>query len=687
LDQKNPCLFADFWQGGIPAEPNTSYTVWARVKVDGVQGPASSGEYGFVIKQGTWLDKECAEAGNGKLLTQPVKGTTGWITVSGTVTTSGKQNWLDYLYLTRQNATEGKVFIDEVRVWRSNDPSQTNLLREPYANSHMHFDPINAARWDRIIESAERHGVYLKLVIDEKNEWIRNRLLASGGMTDEEENNHFYGKANSKVRWLHRAWWRYLIARWGYSTAIHSFEFINEGNPYNGLHYSTASSMARYFDRFDPAQHMVTTSFWSSFPNAEFWSNPTYSGIDYADLHAYISTGWGLSAALLEERHLETDLKHVRSAPASARLAGTDDGDESITPRGLVLRGAGEWVVRYWMKAENFSAECPYNSQGGMQRVRWVLDGGKSSGGREGIVPAQGDGKDFLCTSPSGSFNWKEFHSDQDREGRPVPAEHRLILQDDLPHEFALQIENEHGKGGTAWIDDIELISPSGEPVDVLGRFNNTPMDEDTAWYNHAYGDVFGGGSLVGARKPLVRGETGIDFPDQQTWNRDLLKDTGGVWLHNNVWGQINHTGMYDLFWWAKETIPENLYFHFLTFRNFMEDIPLSSGGYHDLAAQASSASLRVWGQRNDDQGRMHLWVQNKQHTWKRVVYGPEIQPVTGNITIPGVARGRYRVEWWDTYAVDSPVFHTEIVTSDGSLVLTLPTALTSDVAVKITRD
>ena len=35
-------------------------------------------------------------------------------------------------------------------------------------------------------------------------------------------------------------------------------------------------------------------------------------------------------------------------------------------------------------------------------------------------------------------------------------------------------------------------------------------MSDDTAWFNRAYGELFGG-RLTGARMPLVRGETGID--------------------------------------------------------------------------------------------------------------------------------------------------------------------------------
>jgi hypothetical protein len=230
------------------------------------------------------------------------------------------------------------------------------------------------------------------------------------------------------------------------------------------------------------------------------------------------------------------------------------------------------------------------------------------------------------------------------------------------------------------------LVSPSGQVVPVIGQFDVTPLDEDTAWYNRAYGDLFGAASPVGARMPLVRGETGVDTPAAQDWNRALTRDSAGIWLHNNVWGQVNPGGMYDLFWWATETIPPGLYLNYLTYRNFMEGLPLSNGAYRDIGAQTSNPDLRAWGQRDDVHGRMHLWVQNIEHTWKRVVSGPAISPVSGSIAISGVPSGMYRVEWWDTYQAQNPVFLTQTVPASGTLVLTLPAPLSTDVAVKIER-
>lgn len=688
LDNNCPCLFSDFWQRRIPVQPNTTYNVMARVLVENLSGPVGPGDYGFVIKQGGWLGLDCDQPGNGTAITNHVNDTSGdWTTVNGTYTTAPGQYWLDYLYLTRENAQSGTIYVDEVRVWREDDPEEVNLLREPGANSHLYFDPINSSQMDLFVDLAQDHGVFIKLVIDEKSEWIRNHTNAAGDMSTSGDNANFYAGPGTKVRWLQEAWWRYIIGRWGYSTAIHSFEYINEGDPYNGNHYDAANAMAEYFDLHDPANHMVTTSFWHSFPGSEFWTNPAYSSIDYADIHAYFSTGWGISASFLNEARIETRPEYVFEGNASAHFAGSDNGNDTITPRGLVIQGAGEWIVRYWMKAENFQANCPYSSTGGMQRVRWFVDGGLYWGGQEGVVPFNQEGADYICTSPAETFDWTLFQSDLDREGNQIPEEYRLILTDKKPHEISLRIENSRGTSGHAWIDEVQLVSPDGRVSTVIGEFDITPLDEDIAWYNRSYGEVHGGASVVGGRMPLIRGETGIDSTQEQEWDRDLLRDTDGIWLHNNVWGQINPGGMYDLFWWAKETIKPSFYSHFHAFRNFMQGIPLSNGHYIDVNAQTSHSELRAWGQRDDTNGRMHLWIQNTQHTWKRVIAGDNISGINGTITIPNVPDGSYDLEWWDTYKTSGQVFRTETINSNsGQLAIDLPSDLSSDIAVKISR-
>jgi hypothetical protein len=183
-----------------------------------------------------------------------------------------------------------------------------------------------------------------------------------------------------------------------------------------------------------------------------------------------------------------------------------------------------------------------------------------------------------------------------------------------------------------------------------------------------------------------VRGEAGLDSPTTGSFDPNLQKDTRGIWLHNDLWAQVNAGGMYNMFWWASETIPAGYYSHYLAYRNFMQGIPLTNGRYRDAQATASTAQLRVLGQRDDTAGQMHLWIQNTQHTWKRAVAGTPPAAVNGTITIPNVAAGSYKVEWWNTYTTSNPVFSTQTVSANGSLVLSLPSALSEDVAVKISK-
>jgi hypothetical protein len=462
------------------------------------------------------------------------RNTPGWSTIEGSWN-SGDRNFLPRVYVALENVKEGIAYVDSIslREELGNGAYGPEIIGEPSLQYELYYPERTAYELDKFVEAAEQAGVYLKLVINDKNDKMFLKLNDDGSYVDGEDNSDgFYGvgRTRNKTRWLQEAWWRYLQARWGYSTAIHSWELTNEGDPWNSDHYALADELGkamhcRVFGKpvgrgdgeacnFDhPNDHLVTTSFWHSFPDETFWANPETPNIDYADVHAYVSTGW------LEDPAYETDsaLFHIDYSTA----------------------------------------------------VRSGLD----------------------------------------------------------------------------WFSD-----QAGMPT-----------------------------------KPIVRGETGIDFLDEQIENPDLALDLNGVWLHNLTWAGLDPGALTELYWWRENLHNQpgpdgrkGLYEVYRYFRDYIQDIPLNNGNYEDAAASLSSPSLRVVGQKDTANNRAHLWVQNQKHTWRNAVDGASnISGLSGTLRMSGFSPNRtLQVEWHEFSTDGLPSVRLSSVSTDnnGELVLDLPT-------------
>ena len=85
---------------------------------------------------------------------------------------------------------------------------------------------------------------------------------------------------------------RYIVARWGYSTHVLSWELWNEADLVDG--YDPAKSlpwhreMAGYLRSIDPANHLVSTSYSLPLQDPLVWSS---AGMDYHQFHFYSRTG------------------------------------------------------------------------------------------------------------------------------------------------------------------------------------------------------------------------------------------------------------------------------------------------------------------------------------------------------------------------------------------------------------
>jgi hypothetical protein len=173
--------------------------------------------------------------------------------------------------------------------------------------------------------------------------------------------------------------------------------------------------------------------------------------------------------------------------------------------------------------------------------------------------------------------------------------------------------------------------------------------------------------------RPLVRGEGGV-WPASGCC--DQHPDINAVYYHKALWAQVG--GPFCWGEWYPRLFPEDVGLQgmFAAFEGFMSgEQPY---GYRDF--ETESGDLRAWGMVTDN--RVLLWIDNRQHTWKRVADQEPVRPVSGTIDIPNL-EGQWLIQWWDT----ASGLVTAQSTVDASGTLEIPISnLAEDVAVKAIR-
>lgn len=333
----NPCRVFGLSRPQIPVKRNSNYRVRVRFQASEIIGPRVEREpVGFVVKSSEtplWLNESvsCYYPGAGTVLAATYPGDSwtsypdpeypGWNIIEGTFN-SGERDFINFLYLAIENAksedpgkSAGHVFVDHVWIEEElgQDQFGPNVVYKPWMAHHLYINQRDAYAFDRVLELVEEHDVYLKAVMLDKNDYILTSLGADGTYTSPKSSTVFYGSDRessddeSRVRWLQKAWWRYMQARWGYSANIHSWELLNEGPDNNdGGHWSLADEFGEYMhcgvfgieDRSEPEQactydhpndHLVTTSIWGEQYPERFWYNTSgeFNDLDYVDRHMY----------------------------------------------------------------------------------------------------------------------------------------------------------------------------------------------------------------------------------------------------------------------------------------------------------------------------------------------------------------------------------------------------------------
>lgn len=154
------------------------------------------------------------------------------------------------------------------------------------------IDEEPARNWDAVIALAEKHGVWLQIVLQHHGQYsltnnsnwdINPWNKANGGFLDTPSD---FFTSPEAIR-LTKAKYRYIIARYGHSPAILAWELFNEvhwtepmGQGRDDILGAWHDEMAAFLRANDPYRHLVTTSH-------DNLRSPVYASMDFLQPHIY----------------------------------------------------------------------------------------------------------------------------------------------------------------------------------------------------------------------------------------------------------------------------------------------------------------------------------------------------------------------------------------------------------------
>ena len=202
-----------------------------------------------------------------------------------------------------------------VRIWMSHYyQGQTIEWSDSHPSGLYHGAGIYsleaASRIDRIVEKAESLGIYIQLVLlyhtafetSIWSSWDENPYnIKNGGMLN--SSMEFFSNLEANRLFDRRL--RYIIARWGYSTHILSWEIFNEVDGITGYYENRDIVKKWHIDKiqkiksWDIYNHLITTSFTSPYflDDHQFWE---MEGLDYTQYHAYLAPLFGISYQIVK---------------------------------------------------------------------------------------------------------------------------------------------------------------------------------------------------------------------------------------------------------------------------------------------------------------------------------------------------------------------------------------------------
>ncbi len=191
-------------------------------------------------------------------------------------------------------AAMGRAHMNWTRIWMNHwDGKNLDWAQDKANNPPRGYLLMDVARrWDKVFDEAARNNVYVQMTLQHHGQyttktdsnWADNPWNTANGGFLRAPDDFF---TNAEARRLTRAKYRYIVARWGYSTHLLSYELFNEVQNIGEAqtHFSDVvawhKEMAAYLRSLDTNHHLVTTS------NSDPGMPLAQIGLDYDQIHTY----------------------------------------------------------------------------------------------------------------------------------------------------------------------------------------------------------------------------------------------------------------------------------------------------------------------------------------------------------------------------------------------------------------
>jgi hypothetical protein len=217
-----------------------------------------------------------------------------------------------------------------------------------------------AYQLDKMLEQAQEKDIYIMLTFlhhgpfstTANAQWKDNPFNAANGGYLEKAEDFF---TNEKAKTQFKKLVRYIVARWGYSTNIMSWELFNEVS-WTDNYSSDVSSiwhkeMADYLRSIDPYRHMVSSSSAKAYDSLE-----KVRELDFVNIHDY-----GISKFAMGIPPKQKDMAEMYDKPAffcEMGISGDPSTTKKLDPTGVHLHqglwsgvmggGAGTGMTWWW---------------------------------------------------------------------------------------------------------------------------------------------------------------------------------------------------------------------------------------------------------------------------------------------------------------------------------------------------